>query len=348
MQGLQMCCDTRHGATGAATCPDYIVADNDAAPADPCHLPIRKQNRRGTEAAAIPDTYTLTSQPSRLSSRCRALGCHPSRADGVRPALLDLQKYRRSNEHGTEGTNHDSEGQHDREGTNHLATEHQQRQQRCECGSTGHHGTRKRLVHRPVQQCRKRFLLELLEILTHAVEHNDLVVERVAEHREQATDNEEGDLEIDVPHQRRCGENVGNGGNERSHTEAPLEAPCEVDERNTKRDEQSDYRTLTKLTPNPRAYSFSTDHRVGILTELLVQRLTNARYDGLRAFHLTRDICRAARPDYQLTVTAEALKLRTLDSCTTECVTNPANVLVLDELDLHESSAGELNAVVET
>jgi hypothetical protein len=96
----------------------------------------------------------------------------------------------------------------------------------------GQHRPRQRFVDRTVERVVERLLSSLPEVLTHSVEDDDGVVQRVAEHGEKASHDGQGDLEMHQLEERYRREDVVTGRNNRGCREAPLEANREVDERN--------------------------------------------------------------------------------------------------------------------
>ena len=109
-------------------------------------------------------------------------------------------------------------------------------ERRGEHGRVRQHRARQRLVDRAVEHVAQRFLALLLQVLAHAIEDDDRVVERVADHGEERGDDGERDLEAHHREERERRENVVRRRDDGGDAEAPLEADREVDQRDDERD----------------------------------------------------------------------------------------------------------------
>ena len=106
----------------------------------------------------------------------------------------------------------------------------------------GQDRARERLIDRAVERLVEGLFPPLPQVLTHAIEDDDRVVQRITEHGEQARHNGERDLEVHQLQERDRREDVVARCYNCRRGESPLEANREVDECNQEREKYRDDR----------------------------------------------------------------------------------------------------------
>src|SRR3989441_8564632 len=112
----------------------------------------------------------------------------------ARPALLDVHEERRRDIDRREGPREDREGHHQRKRPQHLAREQHERDRRRHGGPVCENGARQRLVDREIQDLVQVLAPELTQVLAYAIEDDDRVVERVADHGQDRADDHDHHL----------------------------------------------------------------------------------------------------------------------------------------------------------
>ena len=141
-------------------------------------------------------------------------------------------------------------------------------------------------------------------------------------------------------------EDVVAGRDNRGGGESPLEANRQVHKGDEKRQQNGDYGAALELLPYPGADAFSAHYPDAVVTELLFQNCFDLGGNGSRAVGLRCYLRRVLRTDGEIPIRSELLDLGATNSGVVQCRANLGRIGRLGELELHQRTAGELDAVV--
>src|SRR5688572_2370458 len=265
---------------------------------------------------------------------------------GTRPALLDGEQDRRRDENRGKGADYDAEQHDQREGTHDVSAQHRHGDETSDRGAPGQYGARERVVDGAVQDAREALVLRLVQVLAHAVEDDDGVVERISDDREKGRDDEEADLDAQDGDERDGRQDVVGGRRDRGDAEAPLEPNRQIREHGEEREEDGEKRLLAELVADLGADGFRLPYGVGIWPHHGVDGGPDGDRGGLGVVRV-RAGPGDPRPDVELAIRSEGLDLCARDSLLLQRIPKRADVHRLARLDLHEGPAGELDAVID-
>src|SRR5437870_2315614 len=129
-------------------------------------------------------------------------------------------------------------------------------------GSVRQHRARQRFVDREVQDLVQVLAPELVQVLANAVEDDDRVVERVADHGQDRAHDHETHLEVEIADERDRGEDVVERREHGGEPEAPLEAEREVDQGDDEREKDRQERLALELAAHLRPDRLGADDGV--------------------------------------------------------------------------------------
>jgi len=146
--------------------------------------------------------------------------------------------------------------------------------------------SRQRFVDRAIERLVERLLPSLPQILTHTVEDDDRIVERIAEHREQTRDDSQRDLQVHQLEERDCRKDIVARRDHRRRGESPLEPDRQVNERNEEGQQDRDDRSALQLISHAGPDGFGAHDLQIVLTELLLQHSLDGDGDALSTLRL--------------------------------------------------------------
>uniref|UniRef100_A0A0N4ZLY3 LigA n=1 Tax=Parastrongyloides trichosuri TaxID=131310 RepID=A0A0N4ZLY3_PARTI len=188
------------------------------------------------------------------------------------------QDDRRAHIDGREGADHDAEGQGDREAAQGLAAENGQDDQHDHRRQTGDDGPRQGLVDRQVDHVTQRHGLVLAQVLAQAVEHDDGVVHRIADDREQGRDQVQAELHAQGDDEAERQGHVVQQPRHRADAELPGEAEGDVEEHQHHGRDQGQDAVGQQFARDLRAHD--ADARIGHIADGFADRAFNLLDDG--------------------------------------------------------------------
>ena len=146
-----------------------------------------------------------------------------------RLALLPVREHRRGDEDRRVGAGERRRSSSAKaKSLQRLAAEEQQREDRQQRAERRRQRPRQHLAHRAVDDLRERGARHARHVLAHAVEHDDRVVERVAQDRQQRRDRRRRHLPAGQRVDARRDQQVVHQRDQHRHRELPLEAQRDV------------------------------------------------------------------------------------------------------------------------
>ncbi len=115
------------------------------------------------------------------------------------------------------------------------------------------HGARQGLVDREVQDLVQILAPEFAQVLPHAIEDDDRVIERVTDHRQHRAHDDEAHLEVEVPNEGDGRQDVVERREHGGQAETPLEPDGEIGQGDEEREEDRQERFPLELFPHLRA-----------------------------------------------------------------------------------------------
>ena len=205
------------------------------------------------------------------------------------------------------------------------------------------HRARQCLVDRAIQHLVQRLGARLLQVLAHAIEDDDRIVERIADDREQRGHDRERDLQAHDREERERAEEIVERRQNGREAEAPLEAEGEVEQRDEERDDDGDDGVATQLIADAGADDLGAHDLRLRCAELPVQGCLDLARRLLDA--AARIVASSA--DGEFARRTEGLDLRPRIAGGVDRRADEGRVRRLRELDLHQGSARELDALVD-
>src|SRR5947207_1944198 len=179
---------------------------------------------------------------------------------------------------------------------------------------SGDRGYRQRLVDGTVQSLVERLLPSLAQVLAHAVEDDDGVVEGVTENGKKSGDYGQRYLEVHQLEKRNRGEHVVTGRDHCRGGEPPLESDRQVDEGNQERQQNGDDGAALELLSDGAGDRFSADYLQLGRAEFLFQDALDGDGDVFGASRLRRNLRRILCPNRELAIGPELLDLGATNS----------------------------------
>src|SRR3989475_618688 len=267
----------------------------------------------------------------------------------ARPALLDVHEERRRDIDRREGPREDREGHHQRKRPQHLAREQHERDRRRHGGPVCENGARQRLVDREIQDLVQVLAPEFAQVLPDAIEDDDRVVERVADHGQDRADDHETHFEVEIPDERDRGEDVVERREHGGEAEAPLEPDGEVNEGDDERKQDREEGLALELAPHLRADRLGAQDLIvlGRRAQGACQGRVHRRRGGFGGAFDRGVRPPAARPDHVFVDRAALLNLRVANAGRIERAADALRSNGLGRLHLNQRAAGELDGVVQ-
>ena len=174
-----------------------------------------------------------------VRARCRARRCAVA---GL--ALLPVREHRRGDEDRGVGPRGDPDHQREREVLQRFTAEQQQREHRQQRAEARGQRPREHLGHRAVDDLRERGAGHARHVLAHAVEHDDRVVQRVSEDRQQRGHRRRRDFPPGERVHASGDQQVVHQRDQHRHGVLPLEAQRDVGGDHQQRGDDRDHRAL--------------------------------------------------------------------------------------------------------
>src|SRR3546814_354671 len=154
----------------------------------------------------------------------------------------DLQPHEDWRRHQDRRIGADEHAEQDRGGKaeNHVGTENQQHAEREQHRDAGHHGARQRFVDAEVEQRNDVYLAVFLQIFANAVIHDDRIVQRIADDRQQRRDAVQVELQLRHRKEAEGQRDLVEQAAERADAELPFEADPDIDRDAEHREREAD------------------------------------------------------------------------------------------------------------
>src|SRR5436189_289090 len=217
----------------------------------------------------------------RLDARGRGGRC-------LRGPAIERQRDGRHDHQRRVRSGDDADHQDPGEAADHVAAEGDQCDENEEHGAAGEDRSRQRLVDGEVEVLGQRqALLDLAPVLAHAVVHDDRVVDRVADDREQGRDDVQRELELHDQHERQRDRDVVHDAGDRAHAEREVaEAEPDVEAHRQRGEDDREKRFALQLGADLRSDVFLAERIEASEVRLLVEKARGVRRHALGARHL--------------------------------------------------------------